>query len=177
MPRYVRDRTAGGTYFFTVALQDRSLDLLTRHIGTLRSAYAATAAAHPWTTIAVCVLPNHLHAIWRLPEGDADHALRWRLLKARFSSAIDAPYAANASQTARRERGIWQRRYWEHRIRDDADLEAHVHYVHYNPVKHGLVRQVADWPHSSFQRWLRAGRLPASWGTAGAPPAVRTACE
>ena len=163
MPNYRRSLVPGATYFFTVTLADRCSDLLLREIEKLRAAYAATRAAHPFETVAICVLPEHLHAIWRLPDGDAAYALRWQTIKGRFSSGVAAG-ARNSSQRAKREKGIWQRRYWEHQIRDSDDLARHIDYVHFNPVKHGLVGQVKDWPHSSFHKWVARGDLSASWG-------------
>lgn len=110
------------------------------------------------------VLPDHLHAIWRLPDGDADFPTRWALIKAGFSRGLPKTEAIRASRSGKRERGIWQRRYWEHQIRDDDDLARHVAYVHFNPVKHGYVGQAVDWPYSSIHRFIRAGTIPATWG-------------
>ncbi len=112
------------------------------------------------------VLPDHLHAIWALPPGDADYPLRWALIKSTFSRSLPKTEFIRDSRLAKRERGIWQRRYWEHQIRDEADLQAHVDYLHFNPVKHGYVRCVADWPFSSFHRYVRQGLLPADWAGA-----------
>ena len=163
MPRYIRAFTPGGTCFFTVALADRRSDLLVREIDALRAAYAKVQRRHPFTTLAVCILPDHLHALWRLPPGDADAPLRWSQIKHGFSATLPAQ-STRASQVARREKGIWQRRFWAHYIRDEEDLARHVDYTHFNPVKHDLVRQVKDWPHSSFHRWVERGELPAEWG-------------
>jgi len=111
------------------------------------------------------VLPDHLHALWTLPPGDADYAIRWSLIKRQVSQSsrhlIVQPQSASRSK--RREIGFWQRRYWEHFIRDDADFERHVDYVHYNPVKHGLVEQVRDWHYSTFHRYVRLGMCPSDW--------------
>ena len=104
-----------------------------------------------------------IHALWALPEGDADFSTRWSLIKSGFSRGID-PKPRSVSKVRKREKGIWQRRYWEHAIRDDADLERHVDYIHFNPVKHGHVTRVADWPHSSFHRYVERGLLAADWG-------------
>jgi putative transposase len=109
------------------------------------------------------VLPDHLHAIWTLPEGEADFALRWRLIKAAFSRALSRREPISLSRARKSERGIWQRRYWEHTLRDDQDLARHIEYIHFNPVKHGHVTQVQDWPYSSFHRMVRLGLYPASW--------------
>ena len=164
MSRYRRVTIAGGTYFFTVALADRSGDLLVREIDRLRRAYRAAQKDRPFETVAICVLPEHLHALWTLPPGDSDFASRWMLIKSGFSRGLSASALRSNSKIAKREKGIWQRRYWEHTIRDDRDFERHVDYIHYNPVKHGLVSRVADWPHSSFHQFVECGILPADWG-------------
>jgi putative transposase len=163
MPNYRRARIDGGTFLFTVTLADRSSDLLTHEIERLRAAYRSVQNERPFRTIAVCVLPDHLHAIWRLPHADTDFARRWSLIKRGFSHGL-AARPRSPSKLAKREKGIWQRRSWEHAIRDDADLKRHVDYIHFNPVKHGLVSRVRDWPHSSFHRYVQRGDLPADWG-------------
>jgi len=165
MTNYRRSDIAGASYFFTVNLADRSQSLLTEHIASLRSAVEYTRERH---LDAIVVLPEHLHAIWTLPEGDSDFALRWRLIKTVFSRGLPQGERRSDSRQSKGERGIWQRRYWEHLIRDEADFARHVDYIHINPVKHGWVSRVADWPHSSFHRYVRAGILPMDWaGDAG----------
>ena len=111
----------------------------------------------------MAVLPDHLHAVWTLPEGDADFAKRWQLIKSTFSRALPSGERISESRIARRERGIWQRRYWEHTIRDENDFARHVDYIHINPVKHGLVTRVRDWPFSSFHRMVKLGIYPEDW--------------
>jgi len=169
MSRYIRSFVPGATYFFTVNLADRSSDILVREIDKLRDAYSDVQRRHPFQTVAICVLPDHLHALWRLPDDDADFALRWQQIKRGFSSCLPAPGAGPSSQIRKREKGIWQRRYWEHQIRDEEDSARHVDYIHYNPVKHGHAAQVRDWPHSSFHQWVARGDLPVSWGMVEAP--------
>jgi len=164
MSRYRRLKNDGGTFFFTVTLADRSSDLLVKHIDRLRRVYRTVDEKHPFETIAICVLPDHIHAIWSLPDGDTNYSLRWSLIKSGFTRGLAAPAPRSASKIAKRERGIWQRRYWEHAIRDDSDLERHVDYIHFNPVKHGHVSRVCEWPHASFHRYVREGFLPADWG-------------
>ena len=164
MSRYRRAKIEGGAFFFTVALADRSSNLLVREIGRLRRAYKVAQDRLPFETIAICILPEHLHAVWLLPEGDADFGSRWSIFKSGFSRGLPAAPSRSRSKIAKRERGIWQRRFWEHAIRDDADLERHVDYIHYNPVKHELVSRVTDWPHSSFHRYVERSILPADWG-------------
>jgi putative transposase len=169
MTNYRRSNIAGANYFFTVNLADRSQSLLTEHIASLRHAFKYAQEHHPFSVDAIAVLPDHLHAIWTMPEGDNDFALRWRLIKTAFSRSLPLGERRSESRICKGERGIWQRRYWEHLIRDEADFARHVDYVHINPVKHGLVRRVADWPHSSFHRYVRAGMLPIDWaGEVGA---------
>ncbi|MCD4501624.1 REP-associated tyrosine transposase [Chromobacterium vaccinii] len=164
MPNYRRSWTPGGTYFFTVALwQRKNNDLLVRHVDVLREVVRAVKAAHPFIIHGWVVLPDHLHCVWELPADDADFALRWRLIKMMFSKRIECGENLSLSRVQRKERGIWQRRYWEHQIRDEVDLQAHVDYIHYNPVKHGHVERVADWPYSSFHHYVRHGWLPADW--------------
>ncbi|WP_018995203.1 transposase [Thioalkalivibrio sp. ALJ2] len=165
MTDYRRVYVPGGTYFFTVnAAWRRNTTLLTDHIDALRDAFREVRRRHPVVIDAMVVLPEHLHCIWRLPEGDTDFSRRWRLIKARFSRSI-APIETRTYSRARRgERGIWQRRFWERCIRDERDWARHVDYIHYNPVRHGWVRAVADWPYSSFHRFVRAGVYPADWG-------------
>jgi putative transposase len=164
MSRYRRAKIEGGVFFFTVTLANRSSDLLVRHIDRLRRMYTSAQRRNPFETIAICVLPDHLHAIWELPDGDSNFPLRWSLIKSGFSRGLPADDIPSASKLARRERGLWQRRYWEHAIRDDRDLERHVDYIHFNPVKHGYASKVADWPHSTFHRYVERGILPLDWG-------------
>jgi putative transposase len=163
MPNYRRAFVAGGCWFFTVNLFDRRRHLLTENIQALRAATRLTQTRHPFTIDAMVVLPDHLHAVWTLPEGDADFPLRWRLIKIAFAQAIPKSESRSPVRVARGERGIWQRRFWEHLIRDEEDFGRHVEYCYINPVKHGLVTRVCDWPHSSFHRDVRAGLFPQDW--------------
>jgi putative transposase len=163
MPQYRRAKTKGNAFFFTVVIADRLSNLLVEEINRLRQAYRTVQVRRPFETIAVCILPDHIHAIWMLPEGDADFSSRWSLIKSGFSRGL-AAQPRSKSKILKREKGIWQRRYWEHAIRDDADLERHVDYIHFNPVKHGHVTRAVDWPHSSFHRYVERGLLSADWG-------------
>jgi putative transposase len=161
MVRYRRNFVPGGTYFFTVTLADRRSTALVAHIDVLRRSFRIARNERPYLLDAVVVLPDHLHAVMTLPEGDSDFPGRWRRIKALFSHGL-----ASRLPVPRNERGeyaIWQRRFWEHTIRDEDDLTRHVDYVHINPVKHGCVRRVRDWPYSSFHRYVRRGLLPDDW--------------
>jgi putative transposase len=154
----------GGTFFFTVTLPDRASETLVRHIDVLRTVYRSVQQRRPFETVAICILPEHLHAIWSLPPDDSDFSIRWNLIKSGFSRKLPAEASRSSSKMAKREKGVWQRRYWEHAIRDDLDLTRHVDYIHFNPVRHGLVSRVTDWPYSSFHRYVSRGVLPADWG-------------
>jgi REP-associated tyrosine transposase len=130
MPQYVRAK--GSVFFFTVVLAQRPSNLLVEEVDRLRRIYQTVQQRHPFKTIAICVLPDHIHALWALPDGDADFSTRWSLIKSGFSRGLDAR-ARSMSKVAKREKGIWQRRYWEHAIRNDEDFERHVDYIHFNP--------------------------------------------
>ena len=164
MSHYRRNYIEGGTFFFTVKLADPKSRLLVEHINRLRKAYASVQKRYPFETVAICVMPNHLYAVWTLPDGDSDYSLRWRLIKTGFSNHFSASDGLSASKRRRHEKGIWQRRFYEHTVRDDVDLWRVVDYVHFNPVKHGLAANVKDWPFSSFHRFVRDDLLPPDWG-------------
>jgi len=164
MPRYSRAFVPGGTFFFTVTLLERRRALLTEHVDVLRQAFRAVRARRPFAIDAIVILPDHFHTVWTLPPNDADFSARMRLIKTYFCRAVPPTERLSARRAAKGERGIWQRRFWEHAIRDDHDLRRHVEYIHYNPVKHGHVLRVADWPHSSFHRYVAAGAYPPDWG-------------
>jgi putative transposase len=163
MPDYRRNRVPGGTFFFTVNLLDRRSNLLVGHIDTLRDAVRRVRARAPFHIDAWVVLPDHMHCLWTLPQGDADFPGRWRPIKIAFVKSLPICEPRSAVMTSRGERGIWQRRYWEHTIRDDRDFAVHFDYIHFNPVKHGLVKHPADWPHSSFRRCVANGLYPGGW--------------
>ncbi|MBI4207945.1 MAG: transposase [Betaproteobacteria bacterium] len=169
--RYRRTLVPGGTYFFTATLADRHSRLLVERIDILRDAVSSIRARHPFRIDAMVVLPDHAHAVWTLPAGDADFPLRWALIKAAFSRAIEKTEHVSASRRARAERGIWQRRYWEHLICDEDDLGRHVDYIHFNPVKHGYVQTPVEWAHSSIHHYVKKGQLPPDWaGNSGDIP-------
>ena len=162
MVQYRRNRAAGGTFFLTVALANRKSSILIDQIAALRLAIAETRKQHPFAIDAVVVLPDHLHIMMTLPEDDADFSNRLSLIKRRFTTAVLKTGAA-VKRRRNGEIALWQRRFWEHTIRNESDFERHADYIHFNPVKHGLVTRVRDWPHSSFHRYVRLGLLPRDW--------------
>ena len=170
MPDYRRYRIPGGTYFFTVNLLERQgNDMLTRHIGLLRAAVRQVRRSRPFAIDAWVVLPDHLHCVWTLPPDDSDFSTRWRLIKTIFARSLPATERRSPVRRYRGERGIWQRRFWEHAIRDDPDFAQHVDYVHFNPVKHGYVGSAADWPFSTFRACVERGLYPPDWAGDGVP--------
>ena len=168
MPDYRRNRVPGGTYFFTVNLLDRNSELLVTHIDALRNAVRDVRQRSPFHIDAWVVLPEHMHCIWTLPPNDDDYSGRWRAVKKAFSKAMPPTERRSPTRQHRGERGIWQRRFWEHTIGDDVDYASHMDYVHFNPVKHGLAKHAGDWPFSSFHRAVANGHYPAGW-SAGSP--------
>jgi len=162
--QYRRASIKGGTYFFTVNLAERQNTLLVDEMDKLRVAINKVKKQHPFKLDAMVVLPDHLHAMFTLPTDDNDYATRWMLIKAGFSRQLPRRERINKSRLAKGERGVWQRRYWEHCIRDHKDYEKHVDYIHYNPVKHGYVRKVSDWRYSTFHDYVCKGVLNKNWG-------------
>ena len=179
MPTYRRLFIPGGTYFFTVAAAARGTSLLVDEVDTLRQVFAETRDEHHFTLYAIVILPDHLHTVMTLSPGDADFPLIWNKIKGRFSRRLGVSLPRSRSKIAKRERGLWQRRYWEHLIRDETDFRRHIEYCWVNPVKHGLVQSTADWRWSSYQRDVRRGIAPAEFGgrfpdgTFGEPVRVR----
>jgi putative transposase len=149
---YRRAYVKGGCYFFTLTLADRKSQLLTQHIDLLRASIKYVKDRHPFNIDAMVVLPDHLHCIWTLPENDCDYAKRWMLIKTHFSRQIPKTENIHSTRIKKRERGIWQRRFWEHVIRNERDFLNHVEYIHINPIKHGYVQNVKDWPFSSIHK-------------------------
>ena len=175
MPNYRRNYVPGGTYFFTVVTHERR-PILTTDLGRrcLRRAITTAQRRRPFELVAVVLLPDHFHAIWALPPGDSKYPHRWKRIKEAFTTAFLAGGGVEGtrsdSRTKQGERGVWQRRFWEHTVRDEDDLKRCVDYVHWNPVKHGLVSAVKDYRWSSFARFVRAGEYPEDWGMAESPP-------
>ena len=164
MPDFRRLFVPGGSYFFTVNLLERRGNrLLIDNIDALREAVRKTRRERPFHIDAWVVLPEHMHMILTLPPGDADFSNRIRAIKIRFNRAIPVTERRSETRINNGERGIWQRRFWEHQIRDDLDLQRHVDYIHYNPVKHGHVAHVVDWPYSTFHRYVQQGIYPSDW--------------
>ena len=158
---------ACGSYFFTVVALGRQPILCRPDVrAALRDAIQSVQSQHPFTVDAWVLMPDHLHTIWTLSPADSDYAKRWSMIKRRVTQqcgALDAATPTN-SQSKRREGGIWQRRFWEHQIQDEADFERHADYIHYNPVKHGLVNEVREWPYSTYHQFVKSGVYPPDWG-------------
>jgi putative transposase len=163
MTSYRRNFIPGASFFFTVNLADRRQRLLVDNVELLRAAFRDVRVRHPFSIEAMVVLPDHIHTIWTLPEGDADYAMRWRQIKSCFSRGLPSVEYVSRSRSIKGERGIWQRRYWEHTLRDEDDFARHTDYIHYNPVKHGHALAVGAWPYSSFARMVRAGAYAQDW--------------
>ena len=153
------------TYFFTVNLRDRKAELLINYIDQIRLAIQQVKLRHPFKIDAIVILPDHLHMMMTLPKNDADYSKRLNLIKGCFSRSIQRVENISMSRQSKRERGVWQRRFWEHAIRDKIDYENHVNYIHYNPVKHGYVKSPIDWRYSSIHRYVTDGILPVDWAT------------
>lgn len=169
MPNYRRARIKGGTYFFTVVTLNRR-PILTQPLArkSLREAFREVATRHPFSIDAIVLLPDHLHCVWTLPPGDDAYSTRWSRIKAgftkRYLASGGAEAAISTSRSMRGERGLWQRRFFEHAITEEADRKRCVDYLHLNPVKHVLVGRVRDWPWSTFHKYARAGEYDLDWG-------------
>ncbi|MCX7116263.1 MAG: transposase [Gammaproteobacteria bacterium] len=159
MSQYKRHYEAGAHYFFTLATyQRRPIFIDNERVESLRAAIRKVKKSYPFFLEAMVVLPDHLHCLWRLPENDVDFSVRWRLIKRYFSMGM------STSINDRMEKEVWQRRFWEHCIRNEYDWQRHMDYIHYNPVKHGLALSPADWPHSSFNHYVEKGFYEKNWG-------------
>lgn len=164
MSNSIRHRTKGATYFFTLRLAQRHDDLLIRKIDHLRNAMRDTLRRYPFKIDAIVVLPNVIHMLWTLPEGDSKYPTRIAMLKSRFSRVMPMPAHQTQTQTPtptqikRAEKGIWQRQYWEHEIRDADDLKRHRDMIYLSPVHAGLCPAPQDWPHTSLHRDLALGQ-------------------
>lgn len=164
---YRRYRLAGATYFFTVVSHERRpLFADAENVNLLRQAFSHTKTRHPFVIDALVLLPDHLHCLWTLPPGDDDFSRRWMLIKREFTRRSPPQNKAPVSpaRLAKREQAVWQRRFWEHCIRDEADFQRHCDYIHFNPVKHGYVTTPEAWPYSTFARFVERGIYPQNWG-------------
>ena len=179
MPNFRRNLVPGGTFFFTVVTHLRR-PILTTDLGRrcLREAINTVKDSHPFELFANVLLPDHWHCVWMLPRGDDRYPLRWMRIKEEFTKRWLAGGGDEAPQSESRSRhrlrGIWQKRYWEHTVRDEEDLERCVDYIHWNPRKHGLVTRVRDWEWSSFHRFVEAGQYDINWGGTDPTPGWNT---
>jgi putative transposase len=165
--QYRRSRAKGAAFFFTVVTHERRRFLCEEaSIKLIREAFQQVIKRHPFTVDAFVLLPDHLHCLWTLPENDADFSMRWRQIKSCFSRKCHAEFKGGQADARlfKSEQAIWQHRFWEHQIRDDGDFAKHVEYIHFNPVKHGLVNSPKAWPHSTFHRFVKQGIYPDDWG-------------
>ena len=181
--RYPRVKIEGATYFFTVVTHKRQ-QLLSdaQSVQLLTDAITKVQNRHPFEIEAQVILPDHLHAVWTLPDGDANYATRWRLIKEAFTRGYCGVHGAPSRTMkahARGEQPIWQRRFWEHTLLDERDFAAHVDYIHHNPVRHGLVAAPRDWPHSTFTQWVERGVYESTWCSEAMPelPEWAKRCE
>ena len=168
MSNYRRAHTRGGTYFFTVVTYQRQLFLCDKRVRTaLREGIKIARSKHPFTIDAWVLLPDHLHCIWTLPLDDADFGIRWAIIKRFVTQQYNPKFKRDDCmkplKLKRKESTLWQRRFWEHQIRDEKDYEKHMHYIHYNPVKHGLAKEVSNWPYSTFHRYIKKGIYGVDW--------------
>ena len=169
MSRYRRAQTAGAIYFFTLVSYRRQPILCDPPVrAALHNAIVSTRTKRPFSIDAWVLLPDHLHCIWTLPPDDADFSTRWSIIKRQVSVKCREAYRRSelitASKLKHRESTLWQRRYWEHQIRDDTDYMRHVDYIHYNPIKHKVCKSLAGWPYSTFHRYVEHGFYPSNWG-------------
>ena len=165
--QYRRAKTKGGTYFFTVVTHNRrQLLCVDDNVSHMREAFRYVMEDHLFEIDAIVLLPDHLHCIWTLPDDDHDFSTRWRLIKSYFTRHCDPECrgSRSASRQKKQEQAVWQRRFWEHQIRDERDFTQHVEYIHYNPVKHGLAKAPRDWPYSRHHHDVRWGIYAESWG-------------
>jgi putative transposase len=155
MSDYIRSKRFGGTFFFTVTLKNRQSSLLVDYVDLLRESVRYVKSHRPFVIVAWVILPDHIHAVWRLPKGDNDFSRRWQLIKMLFTKKL--------KERTHRKMSVWQDRFWEHEIRNDEDLRAHINYCYLNPVKHGYVLSTRYWPYSSFHRDVALGLFDIHW--------------
>lgn len=165
--QYRRSQAQGATFFFTVITYNRKRILCHKaNVALIKEAFQYVIKQHPFRMRAFVLLPDHIHGIWTLPENDNAFSMRWRLIKSYFSRRCKSEYKKfqSTSRQSKGEQGIWQRRFWEHQIRNEIDFTKHVEYIHFNPVKHRLVKSPIDWPYSSFHRHVKQGTYDSDWG-------------
>ncbi len=165
--QYRRSTAKGATFFFTVVTHERRKILCHEpNVSLLRESFRSIMERHPFTIDACVLLPDHLHCIWTLPDNDSNFSMRWRQIKSHFSRQFrdNIKGRQTCAYLHKGEQAVWQRRYWEHQIRDENDFIRHVEYIHYNPVKHGLSKSPKLWPHSTFHRYVNQGIYPVDWG-------------
>lgn len=167
--QYRRLKIPGISYFFTaIAFRRQPIFRDEIAIEVLSDAILKVQSRRPFQIDAQVILPDHIHALWTLPEGDDDYSTRWRLIKEAFTRWHVAQHGEgqrSKSREGKGEQAVWQRRFWEHAIRDDDDFDHHFDYIHFNPVKHGYVAAPKDWPHSTFRDWVAKGRYDIGWGS------------
>ena len=163
--KYSRTLISGATYFFTVNLDNRKNTLLVDHIDKLKLSFKKVKENHPFDIEGIVILPDHLHMLMTLPPNDSNYSQRWGLIKSGFSYQLPLNEELSLSRQSKRERGIWQRRFWEHLIRNELDYERHLNYIHYNPVKHKYVKKASDWRFSSIHSYITKGVLTTDWAT------------
>ncbi|OQK16487.1 transposase [Methyloprofundus sedimenti] len=168
--QYHRVYIKGACYFFTLVTEKRRpIFKDEKQINILRESFKKVMKKYPFTINAIVVLPDHLHCIWTLPEGDHDYSTRWRLIKTGFSKNCDKTNInqPNQARIRKKQQAIWQHRFWEHMIRNEQDYHEHIDYIHYNPVKHGYTNKAVDWPYSSLHQYIKDGIIPKNWGVSG----------
>lgn len=167
MSDYIRNFLDGGTFFFTVVTYMRyPIFSEGSTINLLRDCFKSVMQIHPFEIDAIAILPDHIHTIWTLPDSEADFSTRWKQIKGTFSRNYSGKKHSDISESMHKkgEKGIWQRRFWEHTVRNQEDFNKHCDYIHYNPVKHGLVASPGEWEYSSFNDFVSKGLYVSDWG-------------
>lgn len=180
MRTYIRDKTKGGCYFLTLCLENRPSSLLTDNVELFRNAYKVTKQNHSFTLDAMVLMPDHIHLMITLPKDSDNFSVIIASLKSHFSRQINLlnpDLGISSSRQKKRESGIWQRRFWEHKIRDEIDFLHHVEYIHYNPVKHGYTGSPKDWQFSTFHRFVEQGIYDKDWGSETLPVLINIAYD
>jgi len=167
LAEYHRVYQKGGMYFFTlVTFQRRPIFNDAAAIKLLENTIRSVQVKYPFEIVAFVILLDHLHYVWTLPEDESNFSIRWKYIKSSFTKEYLKGRRIDVSESMRKkgEKGVWQRRFWEHLIRDQDDLNLHLDYIHYNPVKHGLVCSPGEWEYSSFSSFVKGGYYTEDWG-------------